>query len=145
MDPFTAVTGAAGIVSLGITICDGILTYCQNYRKRSDDLIILSQHAKQLRSFLLLLEQRQRGEAGTDPALKSAINECLGACNLCLQEFDSFSDQYSRQPPHSSLKSHGKSVVRKLQYPFQRDMFESFKQQLHEFHFALSNHVNLMN
>lgn len=144
MDPFTAVTGAAGLVSLGITICDGLLTYCHNYRARSNDLLVLGQHAERLRTFLRQLEERQQGTV-TNSALKSSINECLGACNMCLQEFGAFSDEHSQQPPFSSLKIHGKSVVRKLQYPFQRNMFEFFKQQMHEFQFALSSQILLMN
>ncbi|KAH7008767.1 hypothetical protein EDB80DRAFT_872565 [Ilyonectria destructans] len=144
MDPFTAVTGAAGLVSLGITICDGLLTYCHNYRARSNDLLVLGQHAERLRTFLRHLEERQQGTV-TNSALKSSINECLGACNMCLQEFGTFSDKYSQQPPIPSLKSQGKSVVRKLQYPFQRNMFEFFKQQMHEFQFALSSQILLMN
>ncbi|KPM38457.1 hypothetical protein AK830_g8078 [Neonectria ditissima] len=144
MDPFTAVTGAAGLVSLGITICDGLLTYCRNYRARSDDLLVLSQHAERLRIFLRLLDDREQGSA-TKSDLKSYISECLGACDLCLQEFSAFNDKHSQQAPFPSLKSQGKSVVRRLQYPFQRDMFEFFKQQMHEFQFALSTQVLLMN
>ncbi|KAH7023812.1 hypothetical protein EDB80DRAFT_770562 [Ilyonectria destructans] len=144
MDPFTAVTGAAGLVSLGITICDGLLTYCRNYRARSNDLLVLGQHAERLRTLLRQLEERQQSTV-TNSALKSLINECLGACNLCLQEFSTFSDEHSQQPPFSSLKNHGKSVARKLQYPFQRNMLEFFKQQMHEFQFALSSQMLLMN
>ncbi|KAF7553586.1 hypothetical protein G7Z17_g3485 [Cylindrodendrum hubeiense] len=144
MDPLTAMTGAAGLASLGITICDGLLTYCRNYRARNDDLLLLGQQAERLRTFLRLLEERQQGQA-TGSDLKSSINECLGACGQCLQELNNFSDKHSQQAPFSSLKSHGRSVIRKFQYPFQKDTFEFFRRQMHEFQFALSSQILLMN
>ena len=145
MDPFTVVTGAAGLASLGITICNGILTYCQNYRSRGDDLMMLNQHAARLKTFLQLLEKRQQESTTLQPTLESSMQECLGACNLCMAEFNAFHDKYSQQPISHSLKDHGKSMVRKLQYPFERDKMELFRQQLHEFHFAISAQILFMN
>ncbi|KAH7162291.1 hypothetical protein B0J13DRAFT_669031 [Dactylonectria estremocensis] len=120
MDPFTAVTSAAGLASLGITICDGFLTYCCNYRAGSDD------------------------GAAANSALKLSINECLGACELCLQELGTFSTRHSQTPPNSTLKSHGKSMIQRLQCPFERNMVEFFRQQMQEFQFALSTQILLL-
>lgn len=144
MDPFTAVTGAAGLASLGITICDGLMTYCRNYRARSDDVDALNQRAERLRTLLRLLDDRQQG-AATNSAVKSSINECLGACELCLQELGTFSTRHTQTPPNSTLKSHGKSAIRRLQYPFERNMVEFFGQQMQEFQFALSTQIALLN
>lgn len=145
MDPFSAATGGAGLVSLGITICNGLLTYCSNYRSRREDLAVLSQRTEELKEFVRLLEERQKSSTGTKDDIKSSLQECCNASTLCLQEIDIFNGKFVDPPPNSSLKEQGTSVARKLQFPFQKDRFESFRRQIHELHVALSGQILLLN
>ncbi|KAL0932909.1 uncharacterized protein CTRU02_211872 [Colletotrichum truncatum] len=145
MDPLSAASGVAGLLSLGITICKGLHVYCRDYQSKDDDIRLLSQDAERLESFLQMLDIRLKSGSQIDLTLKNALDECYSACNLCMQDFKVLSTKYSRPQTIQGLKQHGKAAVRHLQYPFQKDRFDVLKAQMQEFHIALSSCLLLLN
>ncbi|KAH8684015.1 hypothetical protein BGZ61DRAFT_357289 [Ilyonectria robusta] len=144
MDAFSITTGAAGLASLGITLCDGLISYCRSYQSRGDDLLQLSQEAESLQKFLRLLEERQPGPTATPETLRSTLQDSLDACKLCMQGFETLHAKQSQQSPSPSLKNQGKSIVKGLQYPFQKAKFDDFRRQFSEFYTRLSAQVLLL-
>lgn len=147
MDPFSIVTGAGGLFSTGVTICNGLITYCRNYRSREDDLSSLQGNAERLRGHLKVLEGQQHGVGlpTESPSLKASMDECIVACTSCLTELGQLSDKYSPPPSKGSNQVSRSSLVRRASYPFQKDKFEFFRRQIHELHFTLSCQIGLLN
>lgn len=46
MDPFSAVTGVAGLISLGIQLGKGLKTYREDFQSMDDDIALLCKHAE---------------------------------------------------------------------------------------------------
>ncbi|KAH6987109.1 hypothetical protein EDB80DRAFT_782491 [Ilyonectria destructans] len=130
MDAFSIATGAAGLASLGITLCDGVISYCRSYQSRGNDLLQLSQEAESLQKFLRQLEERQQGPTATPETLRSALQDSLDACKLCMQGFEALHAKQSQHSQSPSLKNQGKSVVKGLQYPFQKAIGTGLAAQL---------------
>lgn len=95
MAPFSLSTGVAGLVSLGLTLCDGIIIYCDKYQSRDDDIKSLSQHADQLRKFLRLFEHRAMRRGPVEADLKNAVQVSLDACSVCELELENITSKYA--------------------------------------------------
>lgn len=147
MDPFSIATGSAGLVSLGITICDGLLTYCRTYKSRENDLSILADNAARLQMFLQVVEKRLRSGSIADDSFRTAVTECFGACENCVFDVQALKGKYSQFPvaSDSSMRNRGKAMLRKLQYPFEADRFDTLGKQLNDFHATLSGLLLTMN
>lgn len=147
MDPFSVATGTAGLVSLGITICDGLLAYCRTYKSRENDLNVLDEHTERLQMFLQVIEKRlQSGPIG-DASFHSTVMECFSACEHCVQDARALNGKHSQLPmaPNSSMRNRGKTMLRKFQYPFEADRFDTLRKQLNDFQSALSGLLLVMN
>lgn len=147
MDPFSVATGSAGLVSLGITICDGLLTYCRTYKSRENDLSSLADHAERLQVFLQVVEKRLRSGPVADASFLATVMECFGACENCVSDVQALNGKYFQSPmaSSSSMRNRSKTVLRKLQYPFEADRFDTLRKQLNDFHSALSGLLVVMN
>lgn len=147
MDPLSLATGSAGLVSLGITICDGLLTYCRSYKSRDDDLNALGDNSGRLQNYLRVIEKRLQSGPVADASFHATVLECLSACKCCVHQVQVLNDKYSQLTivPGSSLKIRSKAVLRKFQYPFEADRFETLRKQLNDFHSALSGLLLVMN
>ncbi|POS81510.1 hypothetical protein DHEL01_v200083 [Diaporthe helianthi] len=147
MDPLSIASGAAGLFSTGVTICNGLITYCRNYRSREDDLSSLQGNAERLKGYLKVLEGQQNGAGVVTEctSLKASMDECMVACTNCLTELSQLSDKYSPKPSKGSNPSSPSSLIRRASYPFQKDKFEFFRRQIHELHFTLSCQIGLLN
>lgn len=146
MDPFSLTTGVAGFVSLGLTLCDGIVTYCRDYHSQSRDIEALSQHADQLQTYLRLFEHRAAGNGRVDASLKFALGESLDACVACILEVESLASKYTlpnRQVKGFSIR--GNAVMDRLKYPFHKHELQSFREQLNDLRTALYGYQLLLN
>ncbi|KAF4814367.1 hypothetical protein CGCSCA5_v007871 [Colletotrichum siamense] len=145
MDPFSAATGVAGLISLGIEVCKGLNVYCRDYRRKDSEILALSQHAKRLDALLHLIESRMKGSFQVDQSLATTFEDCYATCNVCLQDFAALNTKYARPKPPSGFRKQGKAFVRQLQFPFHKDKLDSLRSQMLEFQNALSNCLLLLN
>lgn len=112
MDPFSAATGVAGLISLGIEVCKGLNAYCQDYRSKDSEILAIGQHANKLRAFLYLIESRMKGNSQVDQSLATTFEDCHATCTLCLQDFAALNTKYSRPKAVSGFRKQGKAFVR---------------------------------
>lgn len=146
MDPLSIVSGAGGLFSLGITICNGLISYCRSYRSREDEVASLQGNAERLRTHLEVLEGQQHGVGfpSMSPSLQVSMDGCIAACRTCLDDLSRLSDKYS--PPMTDFNGRSRSSLgRKLSFPLQKDKFESFRRQVNQLHITLSFQVGLLN
>lgn len=146
MDPLSIGSGAAGFVSLGITICNGLISYCGSYRSRENDIASLQANAERLRRHLGILEGQQHGLGlpPVSPSLKVPMDECISACRTCLADLSRLSEKFSSPMTGSNQRSRS-SLGRKLSFPLQKDKFETFRRQIQQLQVTLSFQVGLMN
>ncbi|KAI1776458.1 hypothetical protein F4818DRAFT_440825 [Hypoxylon cercidicola] len=137
MDPFSVATGAAGLISLGLTVSGGLIQYCKDYRSQDADLTQLSQHAQELNSFLILIEKRTTGPHAPDGDIHATLQGCRDACDACLENFKRLNDKYA-----SPKLGRSRKLVRNLKYPFDKRKFEDVRSRFREFNAALLGHLH---
>lgn len=145
MDPFTLATGSAGLLSTGITISHGLISYCRSYRSREENLSGLQHNAERLKTQLQLLENRQQATSLIDQDSRDVMNQCISTCNKCLVELEQLSKKYTPPSTGSSLRGKSQAFSRRLRYPFQKEKFESFRQQMHELNILLLFYLTISN
>ncbi|KAL3294963.1 Ankyrin repeat protein [Colletotrichum asianum] len=112
MDPFSAATGVAGLISLGFPLGKGLKTYCEDFESMDDDIALLSKHAERLATFVEMLDTRLEGQ---DPALSRSLKECYDACNICLQDFGALTQSTLEVQEPSSKKKRFEDLEAKME------------------------------
>lgn len=122
MDPLSIAASSASLVSFGITICDGLLRYCQAYKSRERDLNILGDHAKRLLALLQAIENRFQDENTADTSFRAMVIDCHGACEHCVSEAQALSGRFLQSPvaSGSSKGERSKAALRALMYPLRQ-------------------------
>ncbi|KAF4815164.1 hypothetical protein CGCSCA5_v007191 [Colletotrichum siamense] len=62
MGHFSAATGVAGFISLGMQLGKGLKTYCQDFQSMNDDIALLKKHAERLATLVEMLYTRLEGQ-----------------------------------------------------------------------------------
>lgn len=117
-----------GAISLSITLCQGITTYCHDWKHQDDDV-------RSLRSLCDGLEQHLQAidrVAKSHPTLNSdaigrlddAIETCKGHCDAVI----SLSEKYADGKPAVSWKGKAREGARKLKFPFQKKTLQELKE-----------------
>ncbi|KAL5315856.1 hypothetical protein ACEPPN_016729 [Leptodophora sp. 'Broadleaf-Isolate-01'] len=126
---------AVGIISLGIQLCNGIISYYNGYRGQDADLDKTLQSLETLKGLLISLDAPLNGLASSSQAfIAPAVNveECITQCNTSLVELQKYLDKCRDVLPagSESKRSLGdtfKIQVKKALFPFRRDSLDSLK------------------
>lgn len=144
MDPLSVTASAAGLISLGLTISGGLIRYCKVYKGQDADLTQLARHAKELETFLGLIENQIANLQGPNQDITDSLQKCRDACDTCLGDFKSLSAKYTYQTPSQTLKERGRRLVHNVRYPFDKGKLDDFRSQLQEFYTRLLGHLQLI-
>ncbi|OTA90254.1 hypothetical protein M434DRAFT_33774 [Hypoxylon sp. CO27-5] len=145
MDPFSIASGVAGLISLGLTVSDGLIQYCKDYRSQDQDLSQLAQHAQELKSVLTLVENRTTQLQSPDGDITTSFEGCRDACKACLRDFERLDDKYADLKSGQTSKGHSRKLLRNLKYPFDKRKFEDVRSQFQEFNTRVLGHLQLVN
>ncbi|KAH9215897.1 hypothetical protein DL95DRAFT_460743 [Leptodontidium sp. 2 PMI_412] len=126
---------AVGIISLGIQLCNGIISYYNGYRRQDADLDKTLQSLETLKGLLISLDAPLNGlasssQAFTAPAMN--VEECITQCNTSLVELQNYLDKCRDVLPAGSKSKRSlgdtfKIQVKKALFPFRRDSLDSLK------------------
>ncbi|KAK1848452.1 hypothetical protein CCHR01_08914 [Colletotrichum chrysophilum] len=147
MDPFSAATGVAGLISLGIELGKSLKTYYDDFKSMDEDITLHIQHADRLRAFVEMLRSRFDGQNEVDPALSGSLQECYQACNICLQDFGALKRKFSRDPgpKPKGIRKRWEAALAHFHYPLQKKRFEDLEAEMEKFRVDISLRLQLLN
>jgi hypothetical protein len=128
LDPGTALS----IVSLGITICDGVITYCSALKDRKEDVRSISERSTQLQGILQSLQTWLHDR----PILHSSkADTVIGCVQACLGHIDEILKLCANHSPSAAtdIKSRLLHVKRGLQFHFQKETLKNLEYQIGTF------------
>lgn len=82
-DPISIAGSAVGVVSLGISVLQGLVRYCSKYKNKDADVAALSSRCEALQSIFELLQPRLR-EIHHDPPVIAVLDNCITSCQSTL-------------------------------------------------------------
>lgn len=139
MDPLSIVAGGAGFVSLGLTVTKGLTTFCRDFRSQDDDIANLANNSEKLQECVIMTKKRLEIGSETDGDVKSSLQDCIKACDACIHNVQDIFKTESLGP-----KGQGKSLVRRLSFPFRKERLEALRSQIVELRSALSTQLILL-
>lgn len=85
-DPFSLASGAVGIISFGLTVCQGIVTYCSSWKDRDKETSNVAKKAEGLRDTLEALRDLIEGGALQNDPVLSDVKDKILACEGGMHE-----------------------------------------------------------
>lgn len=127
-DPLGVAGSAVGIVSLGLQLCQGLITYIQAFKGQKEEIEESIQEVQRVESLLTNLE-KLLPEVDLRRCKQSLQNN-LVSCYKQLQKLQTFLE--ALDPPHQSTGASRTvlNTTRSLTYPFQQTKLNSFHQSL---------------
>jgi hypothetical protein len=115
-----------GVISLGITLCDGILTYCRAWRHQDDDVRSLTTLTEGLRLLLQDIERKVKNNPALDPNIVGRLNGTIQACEEHVNTALQLSGQYNTVNP-TGIKGKMREMIQKLKFPFEKKTLEELR------------------
>ena len=110
-------SSAVGIASLGIDVCQGLLSYYNSWKGYKADIKTACQHVDDLRQTFELLEGTLRRQE-LDSARVKRVEECLGFCTDGLNNLQRKLQKIHTYASPSGLQEKLRSGFQRLCYPF---------------------------
>lgn len=124
MDPAGTFIGA---ISLSITLCQGITSYCHDWKHQEEDVRSLRSLCDGLIQHLQAIDQVAKGHPTFNSNAASRLDNALKTCNAHCKALLSLSEKYSGGKPAASWKGKAREGTRKLKFPFQKKTLEELK------------------
>lgn len=124
-DPFSIASGAVGVISLGLTVCEGLVSYLSAFKGQDRDLDSLSQRVEGLTSCLNLLTRALPSFRAETLNAARQIEESIGACRSNISLLENKVTGFRRAQTSSLSRDKLRNITKKVSFPFKRDaLFE---------------------
>lgn len=125
MDPLSITAGMAGILSFGITICQGLIGYYGWWKDCPDEIAALCQYLERvsgtMRSLRLCIDKH-----GFPADLVEQVALSIKACESDLERLEENLEAFGEIQPPGDQKSL-KSMVLRAQFPFREKTLKQIK------------------
>jgi ankyrin repeat domain-containing protein 50 len=123
-DPLSIVAGAAGIVTLGLTVCSGLLEFYGSWKDSPADIVAMCESLDGLTRTFQLLDQKVRHPL-LDHECVERVTESIISCAAGVQKLQSKLDKMRNVKP-GSVNAH----LQRVQYPFRQKTLDSLVQTI---------------
>ncbi|PNP61382.1 hypothetical protein FNYG_13865 [Fusarium nygamai] len=144
-DPLSIASGVAGLVSLGLTVCDGLHTYFSAIKDRKDDLAIVTQNLA-LFKFHIFAVQSSTSKLGHrhSPAI-DGLQLSLINCEMQLKCLESLLNELMPAEDSSLAKEIWRRQKLIARYPFDRKKLVQLEEYLSRANITLSSFIQALN
>lgn len=125
VDPGTALA----IVSLSITICEGVISYCSGLDHKKEDVRALEAASSELQEILQNVENWLQSHPILSDSLVHTVDQCTKSCLANIDGILRMCTYYS-PPTIPNIKSRLLHVKRGLQFPLKKGTVQSLKDQM---------------
>jgi hypothetical protein len=125
-DPFSVAGSAVGVVSLGLQVCQGLVSYINKYKSADKEVKNIKCKVEGLNLILQELDDLLKGVDGTDPSLSGKFKVALRMITDCESGIEDVKITLSKIQSYSSEPSQAvfpniKTASKRALYPFRRD------------------------
>jgi hypothetical protein len=116
---------AVGIASLGIQVCQGLLTYYDAWKAYDQDITSTYNAITDLRDTLTILESMLQQEGDTERVRRVKI--CVNNCEHALLELDEKRKSLQKFSQPEGLRQKMRAGLQRSWYPFRKDTLDALK------------------
>ncbi|KAI9686777.1 MAG: hypothetical protein M1822_002837 [Bathelium mastoideum] len=111
---------AVGIASLGITICQGLLSYYDGWKDYGSDIADARDSITDLTDTLSLLKDSLEN-GGLDRKRTERVQSCLKSCNSGLTELSKKLEELRKYDDPEGFRQKARSGMQRMLYPFRKE------------------------
>jgi hypothetical protein len=144
-DPIGVAGTALGVVSLGLELCKGLVSYIKDVRDRDEDISSALRQVDNLRTSLEVIEASMDDLDDDHLKASAAAEKTLQACALELQTLEDYVTKLKpAQSPQRPFKGKARDVVNKLTYPFHKSTLVDLQERLNKINSLLGTALDAL-
>lgn len=117
IDPGTII----GITSLGLQVCQGLLSYYKGFKESGEDIVELCKSLEHSKKGLELL-QNNLDRLQQDGSIATALRNEMQHCSEIYNTLQRILDKISEGKGKGGWRRPGKSLLSRVKYPFKQDL-----------------------
>ncbi|KAL1619081.1 hypothetical protein SLS54_006933 [Diplodia seriata] len=137
-------SGAAGIVSLSITVCQGIVKYYTAYKGQDEEVSQALEHVLCLKGLLEILSPLLEQQSSVGPEAVEVANNCIFRCTGSLQKFERILKRCNQEAASNSVQEKFRHIGQKAIYPFKKETLKSLKDGVNDCRNDLNTAINVL-
>jgi ankyrin repeat domain-containing protein 50 len=126
LDAIGVSSSIAGLLSLGITVCQGLLNYYDSYKNAESDIRAVYGSIKALQNTFTILRPRLQSARFRED-VKENVEKSVTSCASSLQDLHDELQKIQLNPQSQAWLDHAKAKLRRLQYPFKETTLGKLK------------------
>jgi hypothetical protein len=123
-DPLSITSSAAGVVSLGLTVCQGLISYYGPWSAYNMEISCVAQKAEGLGTTLTMLQKSVQHFGSSAGEVPIEVQRRLLACVELLESLESAIERCKKTSPPSDFQDKAQALRRRMMYPFRRDTLQ---------------------
>jgi hypothetical protein len=124
-------SGAAGLISLGIALCRGILKYYGSWKDAGSDVCRMYASTEALiKTFILLKLSIENKKFGQDVVAR--VNESIDSCESGIEDLKKRLNKVEKVPLDDRWSGKAKAQFRRTLYPFRESTLVKLKEIVNE-------------
>lgn len=120
-DVFSIVGSAVGVVSLGIKVCEDLVTFTGHVKHMRTEVSQISNHLSQLEDILEELQSIVNSVQQTIGRAPSSADDAIVACSTALSDLSQRLSSPSPDAKSDNVMNRVRDWKKRLVYPFKRD------------------------
>lgn len=126
-DPASVAGTAVGVISLGIQICQGLVSYYEQWKSFDDDIAHLHAKIDGLRITLENLERTLRKFKNSNANIVKDVEEKIASSMQGIRKLEAVLTKCHSFPSANSVQQNGYRLIQKTFYPFKKATIQELK------------------
>ncbi|KAF2136566.1 uncharacterized protein K452DRAFT_237282 [Aplosporella prunicola CBS 121167] len=133
-DPFSVAGSAVGVISLGLTVCQGIVNYYSAFKGQDEEVSQTVDAATNLSNILKILQPRVTALKEQNQTTATQIETCIESCAGTLHKLQEVLRKCEATATSANMRDRFREYRKKALYPFRRDTIKSIKEHVTDAH-----------
>ncbi|KAH7052409.1 hypothetical protein B0J12DRAFT_699061 [Macrophomina phaseolina] len=131
-DPFSVAGSAVGVVSLGLAVCQGLVTYYTAYKGQDDEVDRMVERTSCLTDLLERLQPCLEDHRAPHTVAVDGVERCVIACYGSIKKLEKVLLQCKKATASDGFRERVRTMGRKALFPFRRETLHELKQAVSE-------------
>ncbi|KAH7117475.1 hypothetical protein EDB81DRAFT_767262 [Dactylonectria macrodidyma] len=143
-DPLSVAGSAVGVISLGITVTQGLFDYYAAFQDQKSDVAHTTKKLSRLLELLESLRQLERRQSQADDGVILAkMKSCMEDCKELIRDLEAELNKFN-QAPHQGTMAGLRAAGRRIAYPFRQSTLQKLDEDVDDFVSCLSLAMQLL-
>ncbi|PVH79597.1 hypothetical protein DL98DRAFT_655347 [Cadophora sp. DSE1049] len=144
-DPFSAAGTAVGIISLGLQVSQGLITYYSHFKAHDEEIAYIVRKSQALQSLLQALDGPLRKAEAERGNVSMQVRCSVVACEAGLKRLLVAAEKYGISSIPATIEDKLRALRKRALYPFKRDNLDELNITLEELIRSLQLALDILN